>query len=84
MIDVYAANTPNGVKVPITLEELSVPYRILRMNLAALEQKRPDFLRISPNGRIPAIVDPDGPGALPCRSSSQAPSSGTSLRSSVR
>lgn len=64
MIDVYTANTPNGVKVPITLEELGVPYRILRVNLAALEQKRPDFLRISPNGRIPAIVDPDGPGGV--------------------
>ncbi|QQS14435.1 MAG: glutathione S-transferase N-terminal domain-containing protein [Rhodospirillales bacterium] len=62
MIDVYTANTPNGVKVPITLEELGVPHRILRVDLAALELKRPTFLRISPNGRVPAIVDPDGPG----------------------
>jgi GST-like protein len=64
MIDVYTANTPNGVKVPITLEELGAPYRIMRVNLAAREQKRPDFLRINPNGRIPAIVDPDGPGGV--------------------
>lgn len=64
MIDVYTANTPNGVKVPITLEELGAPYRIMRVNLAAREQKRSDFLRINPNGRIPAIVDPDGPGGV--------------------
>lgn len=65
MIDVYTANTPNGVKVPIALEELGVPYRIVHLNLGALEQKQPDFLRINPNGRIPAIVDGDGPGGLP-------------------
>lgn len=65
MIDVYTANTPNGVKVPIALEELGVPYRIHRVNLGALEQKQPDFLRINPNGRIPAIVDGDGPGGAP-------------------
>ncbi len=65
MIDVYTANTPNGVKVPIALEELGVPYRVHRINLGANEQKRPDFLRLNPNGRIPAIVDPDGPGGAP-------------------
>ena len=65
MIDVYTANTPNGVKVPIALEELAVPYRVIRVDLGALEQKRPDFLRINPNGRIPAIVDSDGPGSSP-------------------
>jgi GSH-dependent disulfide-bond oxidoreductase len=65
MIDVYTANTPNGVKVPIALEELDVPYRVVRVNLGALEQKQPDFLRINPNGRIPAIVDADGPGGVP-------------------
>jgi GSH-dependent disulfide-bond oxidoreductase len=62
VIEVYTANTPNGVKVPIALEELGVPYRIQRVNLGAQEQKLPAFLRINPNGRIPAIVDPDGPG----------------------
>ena len=65
MIDVYTANTPNGVKVPIALEELSVPYRVVRLDLNALDQKQPDFLRVNPNGRIPAIVDPDGPGGAP-------------------
>ena len=65
MIDVYTANTPNGVKVPIALEELAVPYRVIRVDLGALEQKRSDFLRLNPNGRIPAIVDNDGPGNAP-------------------
>lgn len=65
MIDVYTANTPNGVKVPIALEELGVPYRVHRIDLGANEQKRPEFLRLNPNGRIPAIVDPDGPGGAP-------------------
>lgn len=65
MIDVYTANTPNGVKVPIALEELAVPYRVVRIDLGAQEQKRPDFLRLNPNGRIPAIVDSDGPGHAP-------------------
>ena len=65
MIDVYTANTPNGVKVPIALEELGVPYRVHRINLGANEQKHPDFLRLNPNGRIPAIVDPDGPDGTP-------------------
>jgi GSH-dependent disulfide-bond oxidoreductase len=65
MIDVYTADTPNGVKVPIALEELGVAYRIVRVNLGALEQKQADFLRINPNGRIPAIVDADGPGGAP-------------------
>ncbi|WP_291520048.1 glutathione binding-like protein [Acidovorax sp.] len=62
MIDVYTASTPNGVKVPIALEELGLHYRVVRINLGAQEQKRPDFLRLNPNGRIPAIVDTDGPG----------------------
>lgn len=65
MIDVYTANTPNGIKVPIALEEQGVSYRIVRMNLSARDQKQPDFLKINPNGRIPAIVDPDGPGGVP-------------------
>lgn len=65
MIHVYTANTPNGVKVPIALEELGVPYRIKRIDLVANEQKRPEFLRLNPNGRIPAILDPDGPGGGP-------------------
>lgn len=65
MIDVYTASTPNGVKVPIALEELGVPYRLVRVNLGMQEQKQPEFLRINPNGRIPAIVDDDGPDGQP-------------------
>lgn len=61
MIDVYTAPTPNGVKIPIALEELGLPYRIIRVDLGAREQKQPGFLRMNPNGRIPVIVDPNGP-----------------------
>lgn len=57
MIEVYTANTPNGIKVPIALEELGVPYRIISLNLSELEQKSDFFLAINPNGRIPAIAD---------------------------
>ena len=57
MIAFYTAATPNGRKVSIMLEELDVPYRLIHLNLSELEQKREAFLRISPNGRIPAIVD---------------------------
>lgn len=57
MIDVYTANTPNGIKIPIALEELGVPYTLHTLDLAQNEQKQPEFLRINPNGRIPAIVD---------------------------
>ncbi len=60
MIDVYYAPTPNGVKIPIALEELGAPYRIVPVNLGREEQKRPDFLALNPNGRIPVIVDHDG------------------------
>lgn len=65
MIDVYTANTPNGIKVPIALEELGAPYRVIRMNLAAKDQKTAAFLQINPNGRIPAIVDRTDPGSEP-------------------
>lgn len=61
MIDVYTAHTPNGIKVPIALEELGLDYRIITVNLAVGEQSRPEFLAINPNGRIPAIVDHQGP-----------------------
>lgn len=57
MIDLYTAPTPNGHKVSITLEELGMPYEVHVVNLIAGEQKAPAYLRINPNGRIPAIVD---------------------------
>ncbi len=57
MIDLYTAATPNGHKASCTLEELEIPYEIHAVDLSALEQKKPDFLRLNPNGRIPVIVD---------------------------
>lgn len=57
MIDLYTATTPNGRKISIALEEMGLDYSVHALNLKAMEQKAPDFLAISPNGRIPAIVD---------------------------
>ncbi|MCJ2072423.1 glutathione S-transferase N-terminal domain-containing protein [Methylobacterium sp. J-030] len=57
--------TPNGYKVTILLEELGLPYRAVPVHIGKGEQFTPDFLRISPNGKIPAIVDTDGPGGAP-------------------
>jgi GST-like protein len=62
MIEVWTWPTPNGHKVHIALEELGLPYHVVPVNIGAGEQFRPDFLAITPNHRIPAIVDPDGPG----------------------
>jgi glutathione S-transferase/GST-like protein len=59
MIDLYTAPTPNGHKVSIALEELELPYVVHALDLGKLEQKQPAFLKINPNGRIPAIVDRD-------------------------
>lgn len=59
MIDLYTAATPNGRKVSIALEEMELPYQVHAIELAAGEQKTPQFLAINPNGRIPAIVDRD-------------------------
>ncbi len=64
-IDVHYAPTPNGHKVVIALEEMGLPYKIIRVNIGAGDQFTPQFQAISPNGRIPAIVDPDGPGGEP-------------------
>ena len=57
MIDLYFWQTPNGRKISIALEELELPYQILPINIARGEQFKPEFLAISPNNRIPAIVD---------------------------
>ena len=61
MIELYYAPTPNGWKITIMLEECSIPYKIIPVNLGKGDQFKPDFLKISPNNRMPAIVDPDGP-----------------------
>lgn len=65
MIEVYSANTPNGLKVPIALEELGAEYRLIKLDLNKGEQKRPAFLALNPNGRIPVLVDLEGPGEEP-------------------
>jgi GSH-dependent disulfide-bond oxidoreductase len=65
MIDVHSWATPNGHKVHIMLEECGLPYRVHGVNIGASEQFAPEFLAISPNNKIPAIVDPDGPDGKP-------------------
>ena len=59
MIHLYTASTPNGHKVSCMLEAIDMPYEIHSVNLGEGDQRKPDFLKISPNGRIPAIVDTD-------------------------
>ena len=65
MIDVYSWATPNGHKIHIMLEECGLAYRVIPVNIGAGEQFAPSFLAISPNNKIPAIIDPDGPGGQP-------------------
>lgn len=65
MIDLYTWSTPNGRKVSIMLEECGLPYRVHPVNIGKNEQFEPAFLKISPNNRIPAIVDSEGPGGRP-------------------
>ncbi len=65
MIDVWSWPTPNGHKVHIMLEEVGLPYKVVPVNIGAGDQFKPEFLAITPNHRIPAIVDPDGPGGKP-------------------
>ncbi len=62
MIDLYYAPTPNGWKITIMLEEAQMDYKVIPVNLGAGDQFKPKFLKISPNNRMPAIVDSDGPG----------------------
>ncbi len=59
MIDLYTAATPNGWKISIALEELGLPYTLHALDLGAQDQKKPEYLRLNPNGRIPTIVDRD-------------------------
>jgi GST-like protein len=65
MIDLYTFPTPNGRKVSIMLEELGLPYRVHVVDILKNEQFAPDFLKISPNNKIPAIIDSDGPDGKP-------------------
>ena len=64
-IQFFAFDTPNGRKISVALEEMNLPYDVQVVDITAGEQLAPAFLRISPNNKIPAIVDPDGPDGQP-------------------
>ena len=64
-IRLYTWPTPNGWKIAVMLEECGLPYTLVPVNIGKGEQFKPEFLAISPNNKIPAIVDPDGPGGEP-------------------
>ena len=64
-IQLFTFPTPNGIKVAIMLEECEQPYEVITVNILKGEQRKPDFLRISPNNKIPALVDPHGPDSAP-------------------
>src|SRR3546814_6308807 len=61
-LQLYSLNTPNGVKVSIMLEETGLPYEAHLVDFGTDDQKTPEFLSLNPNGKIPAILDPAGPG----------------------
>ncbi len=65
VIQLYSFPTPNGVKISIALEELGVPYEAHLVDFRSDDQKTAEFLSLNPNGKIPALIDPDGPGGEP-------------------
>jgi GSH-dependent disulfide-bond oxidoreductase len=65
MIDLYSWPTPNGHKIHIMLEETGLPYRVHPIDIGAGDQFKPEFLKISPNNKMPAMIDSDGPGGKP-------------------
>jgi GSH-dependent disulfide-bond oxidoreductase len=65
MLQLYSWPTPNGHKIHIMLEECSLPYQVHAVDIGAGDQFKPEFLKISPNNKMPAIVDPDGPDGKP-------------------
>ncbi|MET0719857.1 MAG: glutathione S-transferase family protein [Tardiphaga sp.] len=64
-IELHSWNTPNGRKISVALEEMGLPYKVVPVHIGRGEQMKPDFLAISPNNKIPAIVDPEGPDGVP-------------------
>ena len=64
-IELHTWNTPNGRKISVALEEMGLPYKVIPVNITKGEQMAPSFLAISPNNKIPAIVDPEGPDGQP-------------------
>ena len=65
VIQLYSFPTPNGVKISITLEETGMPYEAHLVDIRSDDQKGSEFLSRNPNGKIPALIDPDGPGGEP-------------------
>ena len=65
LLQLYSLPTPNGVKVSIMLEEIGLPYEVHLVDFGKDDQKTPEFLSLNPNGKIPAILDPNGPGGKP-------------------
>jgi GSH-dependent disulfide-bond oxidoreductase len=65
VIDLYTWSTPNGRKVSIMLEETALPYKVHAINIGQNDQFKPEFIKLNPNSKIPAIVDPDGPDGKP-------------------
>ena len=65
MIELHAYNTPNGRKISVALEEMGLPYEVHVVDITKGEQFAPEFLSLSPNNKIPAIIDRDGPGGAP-------------------
>ncbi len=64
-LQLYSLPTPNGVKVSIALEEMQLPYEAHKVSFETNDQLSPEFLALNPNNKIPAIIDPDGPGGQP-------------------
>jgi GST-like protein len=64
-LQLYSLPTPNGVKVSIFLEEVGLPYEVHLVNFGSNDQLSPEFISLNPNNKIPAIIDPDGPGGKP-------------------
>ena len=75
MIHLFTWPTPNGIKPQIMLEETGLPYKVTGIDITRGDQFKPAFLRISPNNKMPAIIDEKGPGGSPCRFSNRARSS---------
>jgi GST-like protein len=64
-LQLYSLATPNGVKISIALEEIGLPYEVHLVDILKNENATPEFLSLNPNGKIPAIIDPNGPGGRP-------------------
>lgn len=64
-LQLYSLPTPNGVKISIMLEEMGLSYEVHKIDFAQKDQRTPEYLSLNPNGKIPAIIDPNGPGGQP-------------------